>query len=219
MPNRQQARSEETRQAILAAAEQLFSQRGYDAVTMREIARDAGCSHTAIYLYFKDKEALLHQLALGPLGGLRRDLEAILQDGALEPAERLRRMCRTFLHFGLTRRNSYSVLFMARAGRVDVAEPALPVNALRNHLFALLRQAVASFLPDGLSEEQVLAYARVAFFSLHGIIETYRLAEEGTPSLMDRLGQTFDLSIEVLLRGMQTTALRGVQPSEDRAGL
>lgn len=205
MATRQQMRSEETQQAILASAERLFANRGYDAVTMREIAREAGCSHTAIYLYFKDKAALLHHLALGPLEALREEMEAFLRDGELEPAERLRRMCRTYVRFGLSHRNSYSVLFMASAGRVDEEEPALPVNALRNCLFGLLRQAVAGYLRAGVPEEQVLAYARIVFFNLHGIIETYRFAEEGLPALMERLGPTFDLSIEVLLKGMEGT--------------
>jgi len=189
----------------MASAERLFADRGYDAVTMREIAREAGCSHTAIYLYFKDKAALLHQLALGPLEALGEEFEATLRNGELDPADRLRRISRTFLHFGLSHRNSYSVLFVASAGRVDEPEPALPINALRNRLFGLLRQAVADCLRAGVSEERVLAYARIVFFSLHGIIETYRFAEEGLPALMERLGPTFDLSMDVLLTGMEGT--------------
>lgn len=209
MPKRPQARADETRQAILLAAGWLFGQRGYESVTMREIAREAGCSHTAIYLYFKDKEALLHQLALGPLKELEADLEAILHDGSLSPAARIGAMGRTFIRFGLTHRNSYQVLFMARAGRVDEEAPDLAVNALRNHLFGLLRQAVAGFLPAGAPADRALAYARVVFYHLHGIVETYRRAEEDLSALMDRLGATFELSLDVLLSGIEQTARRG----------
>lgn len=64
MSSKQEQRSEETKRSILAAAGLLFASRGYDSVTMREIAKEAGCSHTTIYIYFKDKEALLQQLSL-----------------------------------------------------------------------------------------------------------------------------------------------------------
>ncbi|MEW8977883.1 MAG: TetR/AcrR family transcriptional regulator [Symbiobacterium sp.] len=209
MAKRQQARADETRQAILQAAGRLFGQRGYESVTMREIAREAGCSHTAIYLYFKDKEALLHQLAIGPLTELESELDAALRDESLTPSDRLAAMGRTFIRFGLTHRNSYHVLFMARAERVDVEAPELAVNALRNRLFGLLRQAVADLLPPGASADSTLAYARVVFYHLHGIVETYRLSPEDLPSLMERLGGTFALSLEVLLKGIEQTARRG----------
>ncbi len=64
---KKELRSEETKRMILKAAGKLFSEKGYDAVTMREIAKEAGCSHTTIYLYFKDKETLLHQLSMPTL--------------------------------------------------------------------------------------------------------------------------------------------------------
>ena len=67
MGSKKELRSEETKRMILKAAGKLFSEKGYDAVTMREIAKEAGCSHTTIYLYFNDKETLLHQLSMPTL--------------------------------------------------------------------------------------------------------------------------------------------------------
>ncbi|MDD3530146.1 MAG: helix-turn-helix domain containing protein, partial [Gallionellaceae bacterium] len=46
---------QETRSRILDAARELFVERGIEATTMREIAGRVGCSATAIYLYFRDK--------------------------------------------------------------------------------------------------------------------------------------------------------------------
>ncbi|MGZ4164968.1 MAG: TetR/AcrR family transcriptional regulator, partial [Tumebacillaceae bacterium] len=53
MPSKKELKSEETKRAIVSAAGQLFADRGYEAVTMREIAKAAGCSHTTIYIYYK----------------------------------------------------------------------------------------------------------------------------------------------------------------------
>ena len=77
MKSKQEQRSEETKKQILQSAGKLFAKKGYDAVTIREIAKDAGCSHTTIYLYFKDKEALLHQLSMPSLQKLHQQLQQI----------------------------------------------------------------------------------------------------------------------------------------------
>ena len=53
----------ETRRAeILAAAVELFHERGYDATTVQHIAAAAGMATGTVYLYFASKEAVLHAL-------------------------------------------------------------------------------------------------------------------------------------------------------------
>jgi len=54
----QQKRSEDTRKRIIAAAERLFSEKGYYNTNTKEIARAAGVSIGSFYSYFKDKKAL-----------------------------------------------------------------------------------------------------------------------------------------------------------------
>ena len=49
----------ERRQRIIQAAWRLIAERGIDAATMREIAREAGYANGALSHYFPDKEALL----------------------------------------------------------------------------------------------------------------------------------------------------------------
>lgn len=51
-------RSERSRTAILEAALELFSHRGYGATSMRDIASRAGVSTGSVYHHFQDKEAL-----------------------------------------------------------------------------------------------------------------------------------------------------------------
>jgi len=54
----QQKRSEETRKRIIAAAERLFSEKGYYNTNSKEIAKAANVSIGSFYSYFKDKKAL-----------------------------------------------------------------------------------------------------------------------------------------------------------------
>ena len=56
-----------TRDRILEAASSLFAEKSFQEVGIREIAKRAGCSHTTIYLYFKNKDEILFEVASAPL--------------------------------------------------------------------------------------------------------------------------------------------------------
>lgn len=55
-------RSERSRTAILDAALELFSHRGYGATSMRDIAGKAGASTGSVYHHFADKETIFKAL-------------------------------------------------------------------------------------------------------------------------------------------------------------
>jgi AcrR family transcriptional regulator len=64
-PRARQARAEETRAAIIEAALRLFRETGYEATTMRAIAREAGVSTGNAYYYFGSKEELIREFYAG----------------------------------------------------------------------------------------------------------------------------------------------------------
>ena len=57
---------EASRAAILAAAREVFTERGYARATIREIARRAGVTHGLVMRHFGSKERLLLQAMPGP---------------------------------------------------------------------------------------------------------------------------------------------------------
>ena len=75
--------------AVLAAAGQVFAQRGYEGATMLDVAQAAGFSKAGVYHYFASKEHLLHGLLRGSLQEVIYDLEAADPGDTVEPAERL----------------------------------------------------------------------------------------------------------------------------------
>lgn len=207
MVNKQRHRSEETKKMILIAAGKLFSKKGYDSVTMREIAKEAGCSHTTIYLYFKDKEALLHQLSMPSLHELYQQLQQISLIHTLTVEDKLKQISREFIHFGLKNRNMYTVFINAKSSRVD-EEPELEINKLRVKIFELLMQLVQECLSIP-KNDQLLAFTRIFFNNINGILTTYSYLHESIEGLMERLTPTFDLTIDILILGFKEKLKQG----------
>lgn len=52
-------RTERTRALLQATALRLFSEQGYDATTVEQIAREAGVSHMTFFRYFPTKDAVV----------------------------------------------------------------------------------------------------------------------------------------------------------------
>ena len=175
---------------------------------MREIARRAGCSHTTIYLYFRDKEALLHHISMPPLEELKKELTRILRQGK-SPQDRLGDLCLTWIRFCLANRNMYEVFFGANATRVDEAAPRTELNRMRNELFGMLTQALRGCLPPGTDDDRLLACARITFYMAHGIVGTYRYSRETVDELMARLLPTFRDAFRALLIGFGAMIEKG----------
>jgi AcrR family transcriptional regulator len=83
---------QEREQAILAAAFDLLTTRGYVAMTMDEVAASVGISKATLYQHFPSKEELTVAVVVGVL----RQMEALIagQDPALPADERLRDLMR-----------------------------------------------------------------------------------------------------------------------------
>ena len=70
-------RSSERRGAILSAALDEFSSRGFEAARLDDVARRAGVAKGTIYLYFRDKESLFQELIRSMLTPLVGTIEAL----------------------------------------------------------------------------------------------------------------------------------------------
>jgi AcrR family transcriptional regulator len=70
-------RSAERRDAILAAALEEFSARGFEATRLDDVAKRANVAKGTIYLYFRDKESLFQELIRAMLTPLVGSIEAL----------------------------------------------------------------------------------------------------------------------------------------------
>jgi len=76
--NVRMAKAAARREAILAAALEEFSARGFAAARLDDVARRAGVAKGTIYIHFKDKEALFQELILFQLSPVVGSFEAAL---------------------------------------------------------------------------------------------------------------------------------------------
>jgi AcrR family transcriptional regulator len=61
-PTRRSRQKAERREQLLRAASRLFAERGFRAVSIEDLAADAGVSGPAVYRHFESKEAILADL-------------------------------------------------------------------------------------------------------------------------------------------------------------
>lgn len=92
---------EQRRQTLLNAAKRVFSEKGYAAATIADVARAASLSYGSVYWYFESKEDLFDALMDAGEAALRtRILEALDAAGPSDLEGALRTAVRaTFEHF------------------------------------------------------------------------------------------------------------------------
>jgi len=118
---------EETRRAILDAAEALLVESGLDAFSMRRVAERCGCTAPTLYHYFRDKPGLVHDLLEERMQVLVAELRR--ETGSKDPREQARAMCVSFARFALRNPGHYQLLTLNRGP--DAVDPPAGEEARR----------------------------------------------------------------------------------------
>src|SRR5215218_10806303 len=95
--------------ALLDAAERTIAERGVDALSLRDIARDAGTTTRAIYSLFGSKDALLGALGVRAFNLLQREIEAL--PATDQPVDDLIEVALIFRRFALEHPALFSIAF------------------------------------------------------------------------------------------------------------
>ncbi len=82
-PDRRTYHHGNLRNALLDAGIGVAREVGWEALSLREVARRAGVSHTAAYNHFADKNDLLRSLAIRAFDQLTADLQRVVDTGTL----------------------------------------------------------------------------------------------------------------------------------------
>jgi AcrR family transcriptional regulator len=95
---------------LCEAAERLFAEQGPEAVTMRQLAADLGCSPMTPYRYFKDKGEILAAVRASAFDRLRQALDQALGAAAGRDAP-AQAAVRVYADFALTQPQAYRLMF------------------------------------------------------------------------------------------------------------
>lgn len=132
---------------ILDTARVLFCKRGYEAVTMREIAKRIGYTATTIYYHFPDKETLVHALCDEDLLALTAHLKRIGE--VKDPIDRIRKMGMAYVMFGLEHPQPYRLLFMTAGAAHDPERSAVERGNPEQDAYAFLLRAAGEAIAEG----------------------------------------------------------------------
>jgi len=195
------------RDEILVAAKELFLRDGFEATTIRRIADVVGVSAPALYLYFRDKDAIMLALCDQTFRSLIEVMEGMEQQ-ELTPIERLRRCGAAYIHFALEHPREYWLTFMSgntpeaikrRGHKPESFDPDAP-GSQGAIAFAKLMGIFREIENSGLQlNYPVDTAAELVWMSLHGLVAALINNPEFNWTKRD-----------VLIAGMLDMAVRGV---------
>ncbi|QTE29431.1 TetR/AcrR family transcriptional regulator [Pengzhenrongella sicca] len=140
-----------TRQQLFAALASLMAERGFDAITLADIAATAGIGRTAVYNHFADKESLLLEFIAHETQQYVEALEAALS-GVTDPVAQVRTYVRqqTQLAHAFHPGSGTDLRpMLSRGTRPRLRDHAVDVEAI-------LRRIVAAGIASGAFPEQDL---------------------------------------------------------------
>ncbi len=126
------------REALVEAALRLIAERGPAGFAFVELARAAGVSPAAPYRHFRDRNALLAEVARRGFVRFAAELARVWNDGRPDPVRAIESCGLAYLDFARRDPASYAVMFESGLPLED-ADPALRQAA--DLAFAVLRRA------------------------------------------------------------------------------
>ncbi|MDY6781880.1 MAG: TetR/AcrR family transcriptional regulator [Cyanobacteriota bacterium] len=110
MPQKKSYHHGDLLQSLIDAALDLIAEKDVTDVSLREIARRVGVSHTAPYRHFADKEALLAAVAQEGFLRFRQSIEEAMEP-VVDPLERLEAGCFSYLRYAAKHPSRYRIMF------------------------------------------------------------------------------------------------------------
>ena len=196
------AATDETRQAIVAAALQVFSQRGYTATRLDDIGEAAGVTRGAVYWHFKSKAELYITIISEAYAQLDTLLTTAWQDAPTFTEGMRRLILAYFLHVqeNTTFRAALEMSLFKTEMTEELAEGRRQKQAGVHESLAGLRQLILSGQEAGEFRRDLNpAWAALSCLSLlHGTVELW-LVDPAAFSLGDAAPELADLFLQSII--------------------
>lgn len=184
---------------ILDTAERLFAQNGFDGVSTKKIAEQAGVTIGALYHYFKSKESVYDAVIARAFSR-----HSALPEGFFSTAEskekKLAKLIAWFVE-NLTASKSFGQLFQREILDSKSNNAEKLVNKYFEKPYSLFRKLLGDLLPNS-NQDAAFATALalcIGFANLNGI---YTMAPEAA-KMLDTPEKIADHATRLLLKGLR----------------
>jgi len=198
---RREREKQERYEEILDAAEQVFFRKNYEQTSMDEIARAAGLSRALLYVYFKDKSAIMRGIMLRAAQSLQNRFEDALKGNATG-VEQIDSIGHAYHAFSLEEADYFDVLTTVATfpGPDTADEQLLSLGCCRERINGLMVEALVNGVRDGtLNPVNVSNPLQTAFYlqgALLGVIMQSRSpksTQAGYPNSSDLIRYTISM--------------------------
>lgn len=195
------------REALIEAALSLIAEKGPSGFSFADAARSAGVSSAAPYRHFRDREALIADVARGGFELFAESLDKAWNDGRPDTFTAFENTGRAYLAFARRDPAHYSAMFEAG---VDLdADPDLRKAA--DAAFAVIRKAAEALCvlaPAG-SRPPAMMVALHLWSMAHGIASLFGRGDAGRRKLPMSPEDLLEAAVLVYLQGLGLHAPKG----------
>ncbi|HWQ20941.1 MAG TPA: TetR/AcrR family transcriptional regulator [Methanotrichaceae archaeon] len=154
--DRKEREKERRRNEIIAAGEKLFFSKGYENVTMDEIARETELARGTLYLYFKNKDDICVAIAVRGL----KILNGMFRDGCLlggTGIEKIRSLLMALYEFHKKYPGYYATINYLQMHGFDKSDfPEMDeMEAIHGDSFAMVIEAFNEGIGDGTVKDDI----------------------------------------------------------------
>lgn len=202
---RKEREKQRRREEILAAARELFYEKGYQLTTVEEIAEAAEISKGTVYLYFGSKDELYVSVILEGFGELEKRLVSAVESGA-SVIEKITVIFSIFIDHCLNHREYFRLTqyFLSESVRENLPlEMRETIDSHSRDLLEVASRVVRQGIEEGVFREDLDPYAAsiIGWRTLTGLLDLIIFrgpgAEEGDGS------ELFGAAMDLFMRGAQ----------------
>ncbi|NLU10258.1 MAG: TetR/AcrR family transcriptional regulator [Tepidanaerobacter acetatoxydans] len=163
--------SEKRKNQILEAAIQVFSKKGFEGSTTKEIAKKAKVSEGTIFRYFKTKkEILIHMLNILSEQTLFDFVEQI--ESGLEPQEAIKSLLKRHYRFIVNNQDLIKILVYEVQFHKDLKEKFY--NDVLNRIIEFTTDIISEIMPDSKIPPRTIAENLMAIFLGLTLVHTFK---------------------------------------------
>jgi AcrR family transcriptional regulator len=192
---------------LIRAALELIAAKGPAGFTFAEAARSAGVSPAAPYRHFRDRDALMADVAARGFELFEAALSRAWKDGKPDPLTAFEQVGRAYLAFARAEPAYYSAMF--EAGLPMDLDPAL--REAGDRAFAVLRKAsetLCGLLPSGTRPPALMMALHVWALS-HGIASLFGRGDAARRKLPMAPEELLEAGVLVYLAGLGFPGAKG----------